>query len=142
MEATPSPNPYKTLRNMARYPSLRKSSEELKAALKGKGQGLRRPSQHSLRTNDKALTTNACALRHACPQHSSWLPPAASCGTSKLTLTRRWQTALGREALSVLGSSVLQTKTPELSAGCVVQPGALPGKPQGCGEWPALPLHT
>lgn len=70
-------------------------------------------------------------------------PPlrAVCCGNSKFTLTRHWQTAPGREVLSVLGSSVPQTKTREFSVGCVVQPGALTGKPHGCGEWPALPLH-
>lgn len=141
-EATPNSNPYKTLRNTARYLSLRTSSGELKAALKGKGQGLRRPSQHSLRTNYKALSTE-CLWPQACMSTAQLLAPlrAVCCGTSKLTLTHHWQTAPGREVLSVLGSSVPQTKTREFSTGCVVQPGALTGKPHGCGEWPALTLH-
>lgn len=75
--ASSDPNPHKTSRNMARYPSLRTSSGELKAALKGKGQGLRRPSQHSLRTNYKARAPSACGLKHACPQHSSQLLPCS-----------------------------------------------------------------
>lgn len=128
---------------MARYPSLRTSSGELKAALKGKGQGLRRPSQHSLRTNYKALTTKCLWPQASMPTAQLLAPPlwAMCCGTSKLTLTHHWQTAPGREVLSVLGSSVPQTKTREFSVGCVVQPGALTRKPHGCGEWPALPLH-
>lgn len=129
---------------MARYPSLRTSSGKLKAALKGKGQGLRRPSQHSLRTNYKALARVSACVASSMHAHStaSSFSPAASCGTSKLTLTHLWWTAPGREVLSGLGSSLQQNETRgEFSVGHAAQPAALTGKPQGCGEWPALSLH-
>lgn len=71
--------PSKPSQNLKKHGEISLTEDKfwgLKAALKGRGQGLRRPSQHSL--NKLQLTSMKCLwLKHARPQHGSQLLPCS-----------------------------------------------------------------